>query len=553
MENDKKPIEGFGDLTDEEIESSTIFSKPEIIDKKPPKKRKGKFYFVIKLLLAIAIIAAVCFGVYYIRFFIVPPQENKETTSSEAAEATRIQVTKNAFDNVKSVEVKNENGTFKFYSEKSNADSDQDSDSDKLWYIKGLEKEYTDTVYTSNTVSDCATFEVDGVYDGDASIDFSNPAAKIEVELVNGKNYNITISALKGEDSNLGGAYAKVSGDEKVYFIKKEFAEYYTYDMVHYIEFVAPTAIEKTDANSKYFGEGLESFDYIKLSGKDVRYEYRFEMNDNASGSIKYKMVAPYDFKVKNASLVNIVSLLKNDLDNTGIMGILHYDVGGLSEKTLKKYGLDEPSAIVEYKVADEVVTIRLRDIKFSEPESDEYEYAMVVNDCPVVFEVTKNSFDYFDWEPSDFASDAIVEEDVSEVSELTVSIDGKSYAFKTKTQTVTDEEGGEETTETKVSYDGKAIEYELFQKYFGYISSVKPFISNAMFEKPAKIEKYFEIKVKNVDAEVGETEVAVYKLADNESRYYIELNGNPAGFCQKAEADSVANNITKLIKNKEF
>ena len=548
MSSEKKPNEGFSKLTEEELEASTIFGKPQIIDKKPPKKKRKNISVVLMVIAVPLLIAAIVFGSVFLKDTVIP--ETEKTTSSEA-ESELINVTENALSNVKGVVLENVNGKFSFYPEKSNVDSEGDEGADALWYLKGVGKEYTDTEFTGLTVKDCATFLANEEYEG-KDVDFSEPSAKIKVDLKEGKDYEIVISALVGEDAKIGGAYAKYSESDKIFFLKKDFVEYFTRDQKYYIDYVAPTAIKKTKKNADYFGEGLESFDYIELSGADARENYRFEMYEK-DGTTRFKMVSPCVMKVKTAAIHDIFSLLKENLDNTGITGILHYDGDGIDAKTLKKFGLDKPSAVIEYKVADEVKRILLQDIKVADPETDNYEYSMMVEGVPVIYEVTKNSFDYLGFEVSSFATDAMIEEDISELKSLRISLLDKAYSFSFGKKTTLDEETEEETTELTVKYDGKVIDGENFNEFYSEIKLLKPFVSSLLFERPEGAREFMTISLENADPELPSTELKVFLIEGNESRCYLELDGNPVGLAELSKAEKTAENLLNVINNREL
>ncbi len=541
MKDDKTPILGS---ENEELQNSTIFSKPQIEHKKAPKK--GKKNISVWLLVAFVplLIAGLVFGISSLKDNVIPNKD--ESTSSAEPQTITINVTENALSNVESVVLENENGKFEFYSKASSVNSDENEAYDDLWYLKGVDKEYTDTEFTGLTVKDCATFVANEKYES-KEVSFDNPSAKIKVNLKKGEDYEIIISELLGKDSKLGGAYAKVTGDSNVYFLKQEFVEYFTRDQKYYIDYVAPTAIEKTEDTSKYFGEGLESFDYIEISGRDVKNTYRFEMYEKDS-TTKYKMVSPYFVKVKTAALKDIVSLLETDLDNTGIMGILHYDPKGIDDKTIKKFGFDNPSATIEYKVGNQTKRIILRDIQAADPKSENYEYSMMVEGVPVIYEVTKANFDYFGFDISEFATDNVIEEDISEVKTFSFLIDSKEYIFNLSQKELEDN-----NAELSVKYDGKSINAENFIEFYDFAKAIKPFISSLCFERPDNALEYFKINIKNMDKKAPETELKVFKLKGNSARCYLELDGNPVGTCDMAKAEKLATNILNLIKNKEL
>lgn len=529
-------------LTDEQMNSSTIFSKPEIEDKKPPKKQKKGF--ILRVLLAIFLIALLIgLTLFFNKQFGKNSGSSSASSAPETDKSTLVNIISYETDDLKSVEIKNEYGTFDFYYDKH---SDEEG---KHWYIKGISEEYINSESTELTVGDCANLTALMRRDAEPSFDygFDTPKAVANVTLESGETYTLTIGK-PFKNGNIEGAYAKVSEDESgVYVLDTETSEYLSRETVYYINSTAATAIEKTDSNSEYFGDSLEGFDYITLSGDNVTEDYRFEMYNRDNSSVKYRMTSPAVYNADDDTISNVLSIVSENLE-TG--GVYEFQNGGLSDKLLKEYGLDNPCATLVYKVGKDTVTIKLQ-----QSDTDEKYYAMTVNQDPVIYKVTRLSFDFLEYDCYRFVSSAVLLEDITGIKTVDVSIEGQKYEFGLKTTKSTNEDDEEEYT-TTVKFDGKNIDYENFSRYYYYMLAVCPYVSDnsLMTERPEGAEEYVSVTMKHNSAtDDDDITMTVFKLKNNKSRYYIELDGTPVGLCEIRFPDLLAANIDEVISNEKI
>ncbi len=147
--NEKKII-NFSAMSDEEMEQSSVFSKPEIENKKPPKSGGN---IALKTVAAVAVVALLFVAIWYLNARFGKKDGSSGSVSSAVTSSDNtIKAVGYSSGDVKSVTLKNKNGAFNFYSE-----TKQVSGSDvTTWYLKGIEKSLTDTDNTELTVGDCA-------------------------------------------------------------------------------------------------------------------------------------------------------------------------------------------------------------------------------------------------------------------------------------------------------------------------------------------------------------------------------------------------------------
>lgn len=540
-ENKNKSLQGdFKELTEEEINTSSVFSKPQIEHK--PEKEKAGLGMAVKTVIALVVVVALIAATLLINKLFGTSDETSSTLSiadgsiaSSGMTDYAVQVTDYTAEDVKSVSLENKNGEFEFYSE--------EKDGNISWYIKGIDKKYINTTVTDLTIDDCACPRAALSRDYEEGYDygFDKPEAEFTVTLKNGKKFSMTVSS-PFQNGSITGSYLKSSlTSDKVYILSGENTEYYTRETVYYINKEAPTKIEQTDENEEYFSGSITKVDYAEFSGRNSKAEYRFEMSDRENSTIEYVMVSPYEYP---ANTERVSFALDPITENLEAEDIYYFNKKGIPEDVLKDYSLDDPDAVVKYKIAsDEVV------IKVAQSKTDKVYYAVTVNDGPVIYKITSRSFDFLEQDPSYFAGESILLENIDGLKEMTFNIGDKTYAFSLSSK---ENDTGE--VETTVKYDGKTIDSENFSNYYYYLLAINPIVSESSLlqERPEGAEEYFSVKLAH-NSEVSDPDLtlSVFKLKDNASRYYVELGGKPMGLCVTEYADVVYEKIADVINNK--
>ncbi len=535
-----KEQSGFVELSDDEINASSVFSKPHIEHK--PQKAKPRMGIALKTILALAIVAVLIASTLIINKLFGKQSGSSELSVESAVVSSgmadySIKLTDYTADDVKSISLKNANGEFEFYP--------VDNSGSLLWYIKGIDKKYINTTLTDLTVGDCVTpkASISRAFEEGYDYGFENPAAEFTVTLKSGKNFSVTMSETY-QNGGITGAYLKCTlNPQEVYILSGEATEYYTREMVYYINQYAPTKIEETKENAEYFDGSIPKVDYVKFWGRYSKEEYRFEMSERENSTIDYVMVSPYEYPANTERVSNALSFVTEDIEAAEIY---YFDKDGISDKVLKEYSLDDPDLVIKYKVASDEVTI-----KASQSKTDKVYYAVTVNDGPVIYKVSIRNFDFLEQDASYFAAESVLLENIGGLSEMRFHMGDKNYNFN-----ITSKENENEELEVTVKYDGKTIDTENYSNYYSYLLVVNPVVSeNSILQsRPEGAQEYFSVDfIHNNKTSDSDLTFTIFKLKDNEARYYIEMNGKPMGLCLTEYADVVYEKIEDVIANKEI
>lgn len=524
--------DGFTELTQEEMENSTVFSKPNTEYKKPKDK---SLHIWLKTAIALVTVALLIFLIIFINKNYGKKAGSSGSVSSAVSSSSKNYVEKAKTDDIKTVTVKNENGTFKM--------SKTVSDDETLWYVDGIDKKYCDTSAVSQTVENCAKIEVITKQSQNIGYDYGlkEPLAKVTVESKD-KKYSFTVGKTF-KNSDMTGAYIKFSDDESVYLVSSAVAENYNFKLTGYIDINAFTKIEQTDENEDYFGtDGLTKFDYIDYKGSMVPGgEVRLLMYGRNNSTQLYKMEKPYNLNIDQEKITDILAILKN---NTETSEAYYYNKNGIPESVINEYSLNSPDAVMNYKVGKEVFTIKLKQSK-----KDDFYYSMTVNDTPIIYKVPAKTFSFLELSVEEMATDTVILENLDGLDSMTITANNKAYKFNisTKSKTTSD---GETEDEIIVKHNNKTIDTDNFTNYYYYIMAIGPYVTNRSLlnERPAGVKEYFTLKF-TPKKSVGdkELELKVYKT-DNSKRYYLELDGNPIGLCKTEYADMVYDHINDLL-----
>ena len=530
----------FKKLSDEEIDASTVFSKPNT--EVTPIKRKNGNILLKTIISAVLVVVLILCTVFMNKLFGKTDLSSSLSTTDSSVEDTgeiTFSVIKNDTEKIKGVAIENEHGTLEFYSKKDGENT--------FWYIDGVKEELTNTDSTATTISDCADLKALIKREKEEGFDygFEQPTAKVTVTLSN-KKYAFTVGK-DWENGNMKGAWLKVDGDENVYILPSTIVECFTNDKKFYLSTLVPTTIKKTDKNEEYFGTELDKFDYIELEGSKVEGgNLRFEMYSRENSTLLYKMTKPQKMIVDGNKVSELVLMMREDLDAASV---LYFSGKEPSRAVLNNYRLNRPIATIKYKVGDDE-----REILLSQYEDGSKFYALKINTSPAIYEISHTVFEYLQNKVYEYASPAILADSIRKTEKLVFKTEKKDYTFKLKTNTTTKDDVEEEVT--TVNYDGKKLEFENFSKFYTYILAIGPYVTSdsILSEKPSGAEKYFSVTlVPDSSLKDDSIEVTVFKLKDNSRRYYIELDGTPVGLCDTEYADKAYNNLQNLIDGKEL
>ena len=498
--------------TGEEI--STIFSNPLEHKQKQTKNQNKKR---IKIIIASVLAVAVLFGGTFAVIKLIPKKEDPTEPTLEEITVLNIET-----DDVKSVTVENENGSFKF-------NSSQEKNGDNtvtVWLMDGYTSDLTNSYAIESLITSAtdvsAIREIDSKTLKECGLD--SPEINVNINA----NEKITLSVGKKSPDN-SGVYVKTSKDDKIYLVADALDEILNITALDMANTDDISPLDISEKYSEYYeGETLSSFDDLTIFGENLSQKVVVEMNSD-------KMFASYVPYVVT-SPINRIADNVDDLFDMFIEGIAISSAYSLDvlPKTIKSLGLDSP---------DFAVTARFGDYKYTykfKKQSDG-NYAVVGNDSKMVKGVLATDLEFLSFKTSDFYSGMIFLQSIDDISNLTIKNNGKTHSFDIKSS------DDEQEEDYLVNYNDNKIDSANFQSFYQLLLllSCNDFTVDNLNSAP-EISVVF--KYNN-----NQPSTTIDFIKANATNYQYSIDGNAMGKISSSQVNKILRNLDKLISGEEI
>lgn len=433
----------------EQDEISTVFADPT--EHKQVKVKKGgkkRLMVVISALVAVAVLAGGTFAVVK----LIPKKEEEESTAGiEEIEVLSMEET-----DYKTVTVKNQNGSFKFYSVITEAE-DEDSEDTIEWYMDGYGEELVSSSSISTIVGYLtdisAAREITSKTLADCGLE--NPAVKADIVTQDDGEFSVLIGSQSPDNS---GVYLKLSTDDKIYLISDFIDESLTFTAIDLANTDSFSALALDDSKfSDYLEDGaLTTFDSITVSGKNIGSKLVIEPNTDETTT---SVISYYVTSSTKRVAENVENILTLFADGVTVSGAYSFDV---SNATLKELGLNDPDFAATIKLGSYTYTYKFK-------LQDDGNYAVIGDDSVMVKMVSADTLECLGYEATDLYADWVYLESITNISNLTLVTSEKTYSFG-----ITANEESESDDDTYIiDYDGADITSSNFQTFYRYCISL--------------------------------------------------------------------------------
>ena len=507
---------------DEEIneEESTVFSAPQPHKKTAPNKKKRLLPVVLAAFLAVAILAG---GTFAVTKLI--PEKKKKSTS--APKAKTVSVLEEEIGNLKTVSVKNKNGTFQLYAQTEGSGADKTV----TWYAKGYKKDETNTEALSQIAEKSA--KIDAL---EKQVDMTlkecglDPAeATVSVEKNDGAKYSFSV----GIDSPDGsGTYVKIGEKDTVYIATTLTKDDFVFDETTVLQSEEPESqVDLPEIPAKYKNEdgSVSTFDKLSLSG--AKYDETLVLKPNTDSTIsQFAAFVVTEPTERMADKVDELLVIYSQ-------GITYSDMysDSASQEQLKKYRLDEPDLKVEAVFGDKTVVHRFK-------KQDDGNYAVYREGENRILSVAADSISFVENGSTHYYAKWLFMQSINDLSAMTVKSKEESYTFSIKYN-------GEEADETYViKYGGKKIKAEYFQDYYQECLLIP---SAEYTTQTVKGDPDYTITLEYSDSSRSPMTVEFWKLS--ETRYQYSVNKKPMGKVASTKLGALMSGAAKVAKNKSI
>ena len=532
--------ENLNESTEVEIEETvseqgSIFDAPAEHKDKKKKDFKTQIIAVVSSALVLAILLTGVFTydaengkIFWLK--ILPKQKNTVSTPKE--EEPEIEAVSVDSKKISHVTVTNKSGAFNLYWKLDTQAAEADT---RIWCVEGLDSSVTSSAAIGYVAANAGSIYASRIIEGrnEADCGFNKPQAKIDVVLSDGEGeYTVTIGSASADKT---GTYLKVSGDDKIYLVSNEYAEYFDFSLIDLADTSDLAAVGYDSSIATYFDDSkiLKTFDKITVSGEAYDRNIVIVPNPVADQKdlVPFLISSPYNRYAGNID--KLVTMFTSGVD---IMGAYSYDISAAS---LKKYGLDKPDAVVTAKIGPITKTYKISVV------DDEY-CAIIDENKKMIKTVATSSVPFVEYEESKFYSNWLCMEMLNQLSSYSAKIGDNEYKFGISY----DDTQTENTDKFTVVRDtGKIISTANFQTFYQYFLGLK--ISDFKTQEISASASPDAVITFIYSADASKKVYAFYKVSD--SKYQYSINGEMQGKITTTSYNKMIKNIKLIAENKDI
>lgn len=370
---------------------------------------KKQITVIIAALCVLALSTALYFAV--VKPFIesrTPVEETPETLEGEALGTSNryYMFSSISRENMKSIEVENESGTYKFV-----------KNSEGTFEVEGYPDIALDDTLISTLVTTCgSTLSKSKVMDGADSAKLEEygldkPRASWTVTDNDGKMYKVYVGR---ELLTGGGYYCSFAGRDSVYVLGTEISQTVLKPVEAY---VTPYIIFGVDSDDYYM---IDDFTVYRGNDKFISVGIVPEEEKNSKDALVENVLTyPAPYTPDSETLFNIY------MSFTSLKGDETYKLGA-DEETLKECGLDNPAYTVSFEYNGKLYYFFVSELR------EDGTYFVISNIySTIITKVSAETFEYLEYGIMDWISPYIFQYYITSVSEFTVTTDKCDVTFK--------------------------------------------------------------------------------------------------------------------------
>ncbi len=501
-------------------EFSTIFSAPQ--EHNDTVKKSKKRY---KTVLALFLVVAILFGGTFAVIKLIPKKETATDTNKD------IEVVALESENIKEMTVKNKNGNFKFCWEETKTKSNETGETETSinWYIKGYDKELTDSDLILNIVNNVIDIDAIRVIDKNAGVDFGfeKPVATATFETTDNKKETVYVGAKSPDNS---GAYVKLASKDEIYLVGGDIDETLSFSDIDLASTQPQPALMLPEKYSEYCsGVAVEKADYVTVEGVNFPEKMVFKQITDKDVALfnSYEVIEPERRMAQN---IETIFLVFTGGFNTN--GAYSYDV---KSETLKKLKLDKPDFVLSAVFDDYTYSYKFKKQK-------DGNWAVIGNDSKNVKKVTLEDCNFLSYTTTDLYNPTVFMTNIDDVSNLTIKTQKDTYSFD-----IAANPNGDDTNKYKVTMGKKSFKSSYFQSFWQYLCMLQA-IDFETEKNVGKTELTITYNYKNKDKEP----TVVTFAKENAVRYQYSVDGVAMGKVGSSDYTKILKNLERLLEGKQ-
>lgn len=494
------------------------------------------------LLIMLAVLVVVGGGAAAL-LLTMPAQEEETSSSSSTATETILETDAEEFS---SVSVENTEDSFVIVpveegtttSEESS--SSESSSSSTQFTVEGLESfDIATSSITSGvqTLEDLQATKNLGEQENLEQFGLSGESAStITIHYKDGASQEIVVGNEAGETT---GRYVLIDG---VVYISSSVSNYLLGSSLSFINTstlysVADRTEETTDSEGSSSTATLTDILYsVELGGTHLDAPITIVYDSSKISS--YLITSPVYAESGSNTFTEMATALKT-LSANSVAAV------GRTQEVLEEYGLSEPEATIAFNMNGEEHSMAV-----SAKNEDGNRY-LILDDIQLVYEVAADSVStWADSDLMDMRMSFVWLPTITNVSRLTLTVDGDMVYAYDATRTVNEEKSTEDNTSYDLSIQnaaGEEITYENYQSFYQQLLSVAVLSTKeATYDAEAPV-----LRVEYQYFDGSEPDVIEFCPVEGEdARYAAVLNGGYNGLVRKTEVEALIEKLAPLDAN---
>lgn len=507
-------------------EESTVFSAPaEHKDSGTAKSNtKKKIISIVAACLAVTILVV---GAILVRDNIEEIKDDEITDTGVSKDITVLDRDSASFT---AIDITSDKGNTKLTTKQiTSTNDDGTTKTQTYWAIENVDvaKLSSSTIdeLVANVASITATRKLDPNTKTKEECGLNKPL--ISVKVTDPKNGDFAFYVGDVSPDNLG-YYFSLEGSDTIYVVPSNELTSFRFELVDLTDKTAiPATIFDTDTTANKLADGSYGyFDTLTLSGSLFPETITFVNNNDKNTTaeiVPYLVTTPKSMAAQKENVTSLLTLFSKTINVAGNCAV------DINDTTLKKFGLDEPDAIVTMTINGES-----KSFKFSKIDD---EFCAVIYDSAIMIrKVALDSFAFLSLKPEDFYYKQPFMNSMNDVSSIEL-VEGEN---KVKIDlSYTESEDSVKTFYAKVN--GKDIKIGDFQSFYEGFVDIR--CSSFAVEEPTT-DSTAKLTIKYHD---GKTKTIEF-YASNAIEYQFSFDGEHLGKITSASYQKLIRNIKELV-----
>jgi hypothetical protein len=321
------------------------------------------------------------------------------------------------------------------------------------------------------------------------------------------------------------GTYFQKVGSDIIYLSSSGSYSYFSSD---YRQFIDKSMIT-IDANS------VANIDNITLGGSQRSEFIQLKINPATSSSAaSSNPIAQYlssHIMVKPAECDTNPDNLQKFLGQFTSVSATDVETSDVSATNLKKYGLDNPTYIINFSFSGKNYMLKLGNLDSTG------NYPLLYNDVKVIYSISPSSLPYLKWGFTDLASRTILMPNIVTVKTMTLL---GAVNEKFDLSEVANSSSG---TDTTVTNNGKTVNIDNFKNFYQVIIGAQ---TEDVATRPQGVASYLTIKYDYLDANKKSDTIEFIPI--DSQKYAVALNGVCKFYVLSTHVDKIVSDTAKLM-----